>query len=257
MKEIYMDIHSHIIPGVDDGSKSMEQSIKMMDQSYDQGIRVIIATPHFGVVNYDYDLGYAKAALRELKLETEKRHPDLKIFMGNEIYYTQGIAEDLLAGKAKSLAGTAYVLVEFNTGVEADMISRAIDEFNLNGYKPIIAHAERYECLEGSEAAVRELIDRGAYIQLNCRSILGGRNPGAGRKKRKTGFSLEDRAKWCRKLLEADLVHFIASDCHDEGNRAPIFKDAVSTMLRWIGEEKTLQIVNRNIISLIRNEAID
>lgn len=254
MKEIYMDLHAHIIPEVDDGSESMEQSMRMIDQAYSEGVRAIIATPHYGVVNYDYDAQEAQENLRELRREVKKKYPDMNIFMGNEIYYIQGVAEELISGKAKSLANTSYVLVEFNTSIDFGVIERAVDEFTLNGYRTIIAHAERYKCLENYEEGVQELIDRGAYIQINCRSIIGGRNSG---KKRKEGFHLEDRAKWCRKLLEADLVHFVSSDCHDDGRRCPMFKEAVLTMKKWVGEEKTRQIMNGNIIHIIKNEVID
>lgn len=254
MKEIYMDIHTHIIPGVDDGSDSMEQSMEMIEQAYNEGIRVMIATPHYGVVNYDYDGNKAQEALQALRQEVKKIYPDMHLFMGNEIYYTQGIADDLLEGKAKSLAGTSYVLVEFNTAVELDVMKRAIDEFTLNGYRTILAHIERYKCLEDCREAVQELIDKGAYIQLNCRSIVGGKKAGKGRK---GGLSLENRSKWCRKLLEGGLVHFIASDCHDNDRRRPMFRDAIRFMVKWIGKSETKQIVNKNIIHLIKNEAID
>jgi protein-tyrosine phosphatase len=86
MKEIYMDIHTHIIPGVDDGSESMEQSMKMIAQAYDEGIRAIIATPHYGVVNYGYDGNKVQEAFHELRREVKKAYPDMHLFIGNEIY---------------------------------------------------------------------------------------------------------------------------------------------------------------------------
>ncbi len=240
MKEIYMDIHTHIIPGVDDGSESMEQSMKMIAQAYDEGIRAIIATPHYGVVNYGYDGNKVQEAFHELRREVKKAYPDMHLFIGNEIYYTQGIAGDLLEGKAKSLAGTSYVLVEFNTTAEPGLMKRAIDEFTLNGYRTIIAHVERYQCLEENRPAIQELIDRGAYIQINCRSLVGDRNT----------------AKRLKKLLEEGLVHFVSSDCHDSGRRRPMFRDAVRLIVKWIGKEKTKQIVNKNIIHIIKDEVI-
>lgn len=91
-------------------------------------------------------------------------------------------------------------------GVDFATIERAIDEFTLNGYRTIMAHAERYECLENDIELVRELIDRGAYVQINCRSLMGGKN--------KSDFPLDNRAARCRKLTKEGCVHFLAYDAN-------------------------------------------
>lgn len=243
-----MDIHTHIIPGVDDGSDSMKETMEMIKQAYDEDIRVIIATPHYGLLNPDYDPVETKRILADVRKKAGEKYPDLHIVMGNEIYYTPGVADDIALGCAKTLGGTSYALVEFNTGVEYDTILRAIDEFTLNGYRMIIAHIERYRCLEDDVMAVEELISRGAYIQVNCRSLLGGR--------RKSGFSLENRAAWCKKLLRDGCVHFLASDCHSSGVRRPMIKEALDAVRKITDADTVRRITRDNILHLMRDEKI-
>ncbi|MDO4870331.1 MAG: hypothetical protein Q4A65_08630 [Bacillota bacterium] len=254
---IYMDMHAHIIPGVDDGSQSIEESIEMMRQAYQENIRVIIATPHFGLRNPDYDREKAERILDDLRRIASEMFPDLHLFMGNELYYSYGILESLLEGKAKTLAGTKYVLVEFSPDTDYSEIRKAVNEFTWNGYWPIIAHAERCSSLTDHLEAVRTLVDKGAYIQVNCRSFLDG-GSGAKRKRfgRNNGFYLEQRQDWSMKLLNAGLVHFIASDCHSSGMRKPIYQTAVDTIIMQGGEKELLKITKTNILGLIRNERI-
>ena len=244
MKEIIMDIHAHIIPGVDDGSTSMEETMRMIGQAHDEGICAIIATPHYGIVNCGYDSKNAVNIYHQLVERVKIDYPDMTIIMGNEIYYTQGIVEDLIDGKARCLGNTSYALVEFNIWSEFEAIKSAIDEFTLNGFRPIIAHLERYECLKNNIELVEELISRGAYVQINCRSITG------------SGNEIEKRTSWSLELLERGLVHFIASDCHNDNKRRPIYRDAVKCMIEYVGVSETKRIVKSNIISLIKNEKI-
>jgi len=92
-----MDIHTHILPGVDDGSGSMEETLKMLEQAWQEGIRVLIATPHYGKWNPDYNRKEAETVCRQVRERLRTLRPDMKIFMGNELYYTPGVLEDLQA----------------------------------------------------------------------------------------------------------------------------------------------------------------
>ena len=199
----YIDIHAHIIPGVDDGAETMEESMSMIETAYQEGIRAIIATPHYGKWNPDYNKAYAL---------------DMKLFFGNEIFYGAEVIEDLRSGRAMTLGGTDYVLVEFSTEAEYITIAEGLREFVSAGYRPVLAHVERYSSLHGNLKSIRELIENGTYIQVNARSYLGK--------------ITSRRTLWCRRLLDERMVHFIASDCHDAAARKPVMKSAVDEMLR-------------------------
>lgn len=237
-----MDIHTHILPGVDDGAQDVEEMRKMMAQADAEGISVIIATPHYGICNPDYEPAKAQDALKAARKVLREEYPHIRIYMGNELYYSAGIIEDLKSGRAKTIGGTDYVLVEFSTDAAFDQIAAAVRAFSTEGYRPILAHVERYSCLFRELDRVHELIGMGAYTQVNVRGFLAGR--------------FDKRGSWCRNLLKDNAVHFVASDCHNSSRRTPVMRSAVEAMIKTAGEDRVRQIVNTNIIKLIRNEFI-
>lgn len=247
-----MDIHSHIIPGVDDGSQSMNESVKMIEQAYAENVRVIIATPHFGVRNPDYNDKVAVSRLNELKKIVDRKFPGMKLFMGNELYYSVGTLESLQKKWARTLGGTNYVLIEFSTDVEYEKIAKAVEEMRWNGYWPIIAHAERYQCLVEDMDLAEQLVRNGAYIQINARTFMRTKK----KRDKKKRFFLEQNREWSMELLKKGLVHFIASDCHSTGTRRPVYESAVKEIIDQGGEGELRAIVKTNIVKLIRNEKI-
>lgn len=261
----YMDMHTHILPGLDDGSQTMECTKNMLRQAYDEGIRVIVATPHFGIRNPGFKLSEAERVLSETLQVAREIVPDMKIVLGNELFYSDGIVESLNRGEAKTIGGSKYALVEFSTRESREKINKCIRELSWNGYYPLIAHVERYRCLEGDVKAVKELVDQGCVIQVNCRSFMGGTNNNEpepqrrglfGRKQKSDGFFLEDKATWVRRLLSEGLVHLIASDCHDDGLRQPVYRSALEAMEPYTDEDNLNKITKINVLKLIRNERI-
>ena len=292
-KGSYMDMHTHILPGIDDGSQTIGQTTNMLRTAYDEGIRVIVATPHFGIRNPGITIAGAKEALAEAQKKADEITPGIKIILGSELYYSDGIIDSLERGECPTIGGTSYALVEFSTRESRERISQCIQEMVWKGYRPIIAHLERYRCLEGDIEAVRALVDRGAAVQINCRSFLDGAAAAAaraeagsresnvsgsresqsasGRDKKKTllgifgrsekkanrtDFFLERKGDWARALLAEGLVHFIASDCHDDSFRSPVYRTALEAMEGCCSEQILTDISKNNIIKLIRNERI-
>lgn len=270
----YMDMHTHILPGLDDGSQSMEQTVNMLKTAYDEGIRVIVATPHFGIRNPGFRLDEARKVLEEARRKADEITPGLKLLLGNELYYSAGIAESLERGEASTIGGTSYALVEFSTGDSREKIYQCVNELTWKGYRPIIAHLERYRCLEGDVETVRDLVSRGAAVQINCRTFMDGavkNNAGKepARKKglfgilgrsdknaNRTDFFLERKGDWARTLLSEGLVHFIASDCHDDRHRSPVYRTALESMEGYCEEQILRDISRNNAIRLIRNANI-
>lgn len=242
----YMDIHTHILPGIDDGARDMGETMDMIELAYKEGIRIIMATPHYGAWNPDYDKAKAVAACRRVRELIKTRYSDMNIYIGNEIYYNPGIVEDLKSGKALTLGGTSYALVEFAVDESYKIISSGLRSFIMEGYRPIIAHIERYRCLQNDIDRVKELVEMGAYVQVNARSFLSERfDKRAAR-----------RVAWCTELLQNDLVHFIASDCHSCGKRSPIMETAVVKLLELADRETVYRIVHTNVIKLMQNKYI-
>lgn len=238
----YIDIHSHIIPGVDDGAENFEESMDMIETAYQEGIRVMIATPHYGKWNPDYNKEYAIGRFRELCSRVKVVHPDMKLFFGNEIYYGTGVVDDLRNGRAMTLGGTDYALVEFSPEAEYQKIYDGLREFINAGYRPVLAHAERYRCLRNDLKGMKAVIDMGVCIQINAGTFLGK--------------LFGKQTSWAKRLLDERMVHFIASDCHNAGSRKPVMKTAVEEMMRVAWDDIVEDVVYTNIVKLVKNELI-
>ena len=208
----YFDVHTHIVPGVDDGSDSLEESLEMISQMREQGVLNIVATPHYP----DGKTEKIKDAFDMLKKSVEDKYPDMKLYLGNELLNGPGVIEALKNKTALTIADTKYILVEFLPGDSERKIYNALREYILAGYIPIVAHVERYEALHKNYDFLDEIINLGAYIQINTESLVGG--------------LFDRRAAYCRKLLENGYVHFLGSDCHGAERRKPLMKGAIEKL---------------------------
>lgn len=238
----YIDIHSHILPGIDDGPESMEETVLMLRQAKQQGISTIIATPHYicGAKNIPAErLEEVKEKVQE---EAVRIDPEFKILLGNELYYCESILEELSQNKALTLAGSRYVLVEFSIDESYKAVYQGLKKLVLAGYAPIVAHVERYLCIKQNEELIRELIKLGAYIQLNSRSLQGG------------FFNKE--AVYYRKLLKNGFIHLIATDSHDNMGRAPKMKDIMKGLRKTADDKLLEQIFLCNPVKITEDKYI-
>lgn len=241
--ENFFDIHCHIIYGVDDGSKTMEQSMNMLKIAYDEGTRNIIFTPHYHKGYYKADRTLVKEHFAKLRQEVAKSFPTMSLYLGNEIYFAEDSLEDLEKNLIFTLADSRYVLLEFSTSVEFSYIMKAIRGALQYGYIPIIAHVERYSCLLEDIDLIEEMTDQGAYIQINASSVTGEN----GRKTK----------SFVKKLLKYQWVSFIATDAHRDDKRAPKLRDCVSYVEKKFGEEYANKIFVENPGCIIKNEYIE
>ena len=195
-----IDIHTHIIPFVDDGSSSLEDSLAMVKHELDIGVDTIICTPHHIKHRYEKSVEEIKTNFNLLKAEVEKQNLPVKLLLGQEICYTH--REDILSflneGKLLTLNNTKYVLLEFSFTREPEDITDIIYNFSIKGYKVIVAHIERYEWI--SLDKVVNLKNEGALIQINSGSLVG-----------QTTWK---EKRFVKKLLKRNLVDIIASDVH-------------------------------------------
>lgn len=238
----YFDIHAHILPGVDDGASEMNQTIRMLKLAASEGITTIIATPHYvcGKNNPDTD------HLEKLRCQVQEAaaciNKDFKILLGNEIYYSESVIEDLKRKKALTLAGSRYVLVEFSVYDKYTAIYHGIGKLINQGYMPVLAHMERYICLQRKPDLISELVEAGCYISVNSASLIGG--------------ALNMEAVYIRKLINMGLVHFIGSDCHDDRTRIPVMKTAVKHLIKRCSAEIIESIMYVNPSKILENTYI-
>lgn len=234
----YADIHTHILFNVDDGAQTQEESLAMLDVAYQTGTRAVFFTPHTGNSGFCYER--ANEHLLQLKPLIIERYPDLKIYGGSEILFSALTLELLLSKQVPTLADSSYPLIEFDPAVFYGDMMDAVRQLANNGFTPIIAHAERYECMH--PALAYQLIDMGAYIQLNARSVLGKH----GRKVKRI----------CKHLLQGHLVHFIASDAHNAVIRSPDLSECAAYIEHRFGEEYVQELFCDNALAVVNNQII-
>ncbi len=237
-----IDIHCHIMPGVDDGSPDMATSLEMLKIADKNGITHLILTPHHKPMHHNVSPEHNVLYRKKLQEAAKEAGIRAKLFSGNEIYYSDETMEELLQGKICSLAGSDYVLVEFHPTNPFKAIQNAMNRVQASGYIPIVAHVERYSDIVEKPERVGDLIDMGCLIQVNASSIMG-----------KYGFGI---SHFTKKLLKENYVHFIASDAHDTGRRAPKLLECREYVERKYGEEYAKKLFFTNPANVIRNETI-
>lgn len=241
LKSGYIDIHTHILPGVDDGAKDIDMTSKMLQIAYEQGVRSIIATPHFQlgkkVTKEDLTVAYKK-----VQQEIESLGLDINLYLGNEIMYQEGCLEAVKDGSALTLAGSRYVLIEFGYEVSYKTIYRGMQQFIQAGYLPIIAHVERYSALRKKENYINDLIELGCYIQMNGKSLMGG--------------PFNKFSSWCKHLVKNGYVHFIASDCHNETERPPMLGDCINRFEKRKDDYELCRLTINHPSYIINNQVL-
>lgn len=199
-----IDIHSHLLYGVDDGAKSIEESIEMLEAAKKQGIDSMILTPHYRRGMFAYQNETIEAHLADL-VEVAKEI-GIRLYLGTEFHVNSSIIEYLKNERCRTLAGTEYVLAEYSHDTEYGYMRSSVQELLFCGYVPIIAHVERYDALRESLERIEALREMGAMIQVNADAVLG-----------MNGFKIKSYVK---KLLKKGYVDFVASDSHGISERA-------------------------------------
>lgn len=234
-----IDFHSHILPGIDDGAKNLEQSIAMVNEAKKVGFTKIISTSHY-MENY-YECNEKNR--KELLEQVQKNVNGIELCLGNEIYITNNIIELLQNGQASSINGTKYVLFEFPLITtrpmnDKEVIYRLVE----NGYIPIIAHPERYPFIQENPDYLFELEEMGALFQANYGSIIGI----YGLKAKKT----------LKILLKNNLVSFFGSDVHRPEQVYNKMPKIIKKLKKIISNEEFEEFTEINPEKVLKNENI-
>ena len=173
----FIDLHSHTLFGVDDGSKDFAMTKSMLKIAYDDGIRAICFTPHFKIYKFhsDEDVeSYNETIVNNFNLITDfakTEFPDLDLFLGNEIMFHSDISNSLISKKCRELSDGRYILVEFMPDVNGFDLKNSLTNLLRKGYRPILAHIERYDALTKHFSLLVELKELGVITQVNARTI--------------------------------------------------------------------------------------
>ncbi len=226
---MYADIHSHVIWGVDDGAETKEETIWMLRAAVADGIDTIICTPHMTPGVYEFPEETFRAHFREAEEYIAQEKLNLKLLQGAEILYTDSTPRLIREGKAATLAGSRYALIEFSPTHTKEFIFNAVQKIAGTGTIPVIAHMERYPAIGKTDEA-RELKRRfRALIQINARSLT-----------RKQPFF---RRKFFDSLFREGICDFIATDTHSMEGRGTCMTAGMNAVKEKYGE-KTAERLN-------------
>ncbi len=225
-----IDIHCHILYGVDDGAEDVAVSRKMIDRMAEIGVTDIITTPHFRHHMFAYPSEQIEEVFHIIKEYAATKQ--INLYPGCEYHVDHDIFDNLASRRVHSMADTSYVLTEYSYSSDLDRILHYTQELIMRGWQPIIAHVERYEVFQRKPLLIEEVIDVGALIQVNANAVLG-----------LDGRGLKKTAK---KLLDHGLVDFIASDAHDLDERSTHMDECFAYIRKKYGDETAQVLFEEN-----------
>lgn len=234
------DMHCHILPEVDDGARSDSMALRMLRQAMEQGITAVFLTPHCQPDRWQYDpqdLRRRAAALRALAREQEI---PVEIYLGTEVRWSPSVPDRLAEGRCLTMADTDYVLVEFSTGDPLARIEKAVYSLLTAGYRPIIAHAERYESLRRAIRQLEDWVEDGVLIQCNASALAG-----------QDGMMT---TMFVTKLMKRGLIHLVGTDAHTDRWRKPELQPCVQALEKKYGPEQVEELLVDNPRRLLRGE---
>ena len=238
-----IDFHSHIIPNVDDGSKSVEETFELLKEAKEAGFSGIISTSHYMEGYYETDAAERSVWIKAISENLGKKDIDLKLYLGNEVYITKNIINLLETGKATSINNSNYVLFEFPMNSKPmDMYDIIYDMLECK-IVPILAHPERYSFVQKDPNLIYDLIQKGVLMQSNYGSILG--------------MYGEKAEIIVRKFLENNMVHFLGSDVHRVGSVYPRIQSSLKEIEDIVGEDKLDEISTVNPELVLENKGIE
>lgn len=239
-----IDIHSHILPGVDDGAQTMEESMEMIRAAKDQGFKGIILTPHY-ITNTKFEskVKENKVILTALKKAVYDAGIDLFLFLGNEVCYRVDTLDFIDQDDYATMNDSRYFLIETKSHL-ADLYNfeAFLFKLQLKGYTPIIAHPERYDFVQKNPNVLANLVEHGSLAQMNIVSLAG-----------LYGTSARETAEI---IITHNMVHFLSSDAHRPMSYEA-FGQAKEIAVDLIGEEQVAILLSENPARVLLDETIE
>jgi protein-tyrosine phosphatase len=223
-----IDIHAHVLPGVDDGARDEQAALEMLRAAADDGIGTLVATPHSHWAD-GYDIPAAVARLSEL---ASAHDIDIEILPGSEVRIAADLIEQHEHGKLRTLNDTQHLLLELYFAHEwrIEVVERVISRLQEAGVRPILAHPERYPFVVIEPKVIERFVALGVPIQINALSL--------------SGYHSEASRRTALALLEAGLVHIIASDAHSARWRPPQLRQALDEIATLHGQDYVTRLLD-------------
>ena len=234
-----IDVHSHLLYGIDDGSKSIDESISIIKYLNEIGIKDIIITPHYiNYSSYNSTKENNLMLLSKLKEEIKKNNINTNLYLGNEIYIDENISELIKNNIISSLNDSKYLLIELPMSGEKENYIDIFSDLINEGYIVVLAHPERYTSFQKDFNKIYELNDIGVLFQCNIGSIIGeyGKSP----------------KKVLKRMLKEDLVFMFGTDIHHKKDDNNFLDKAKKKLKKYISEEKLDDLLENNAKKIIK-----
>jgi len=239
-----IDIHAHIMPGIDDGAANLTESLMMLRAAAEHGVHTIVATPHCNTEDFyeNYYDEYYMALFDKLVAEAKAENIPVKILPGMEVYASENILELVKQGRIITLGGSRYILIEFGMEKDLALIDFITDELLALGFVPVIAHPERYPYVQRAPQMAGKWLKAGCLIQANKGSILGA-----------FGRYVQNTALY---LLKHNMISFIASDAHGVLQRTTDLSGVFDFLCSNFSLEMAYMLLKDNPARLIENREL-
>lgn len=238
-----IDVHSHILPEIDDGSRSMEETIEMIKQAKDAGFDTIISTSHYMENYYEADVRQRTNLIARVKRKLKEQNIEINIYPGSEIYISENLATLLKQKEASCLRNSQYVLFEFPLNAKPANMKDLIYGIQKIKKIPVLAHPERYSFIQEDPSLLYELIQMGVLMQSNYSSFVG-----------RYGSKAKFLAK---KMLKCNMTHFLGSDCHRKNTTYKEVPEVIKIVDSIAGKEKRIELTQTNPMHIVKKEKFE
>ena len=237
------DLHTHILPNIDDGARSIDETFNLIKEAQEAGFDNIVLTSHYKENYYETNMPEREVWLKAIMQNLQIKNIDTNLYLASEIYISENIMQLLEEEKASTINNTSYVLFELPKKEEPENLYETIYSLQQNKLVPILAHPERYEYVQKEPEIIYDLIQKGVLIQVNYGSILGHYGKAA--------------QLIAQKLLQNNMVHFLASDVHRQNTIYKEIPKILEILSGIIGEEKLEKLTTTNPELAIHNKRIE
>lgn len=238
-----IDFHTHILPNIDDGARSIEETIQLTQEAQKVGFEAIIATSHYMEGYYETDVPEREVLINILYQKLQEEKSNMKLYLGNEVYLSEDMISLLEEGKASTINDTSYVLFEMPLNIEPLNLYHVIHEMKQCKLIPILAHPERYTFIQQDSELIYDLLEQGVLMQANYASIIG--------------YYGSKAQIIVKKFLENNMIHFLGSDVHRPNTIYPRIPEILEKIEQIIGKEKLEELTTINPKLVLQNKRID
>lgn len=235
-----IDLHCHMLPGIDDGARDLATSLEMARMAVADGVSVVACTPHILPGLYDNAGPQIRRATQHLQQALQQEGIPLHLATGADVHMVPDLAAGLQSGRLLSLADSRYVLVEPPHHVAPVRLEDFFFNLLVAGYVPVLTHPERLSWIEVQYPAIQRMVRGGVWMQITAGSLAGNFGRTA--------------LKWANRMLDEGCVHILASDAHDTKVRTPVLSKGRDLAASRVGAEEGQHLVVTRPLAILKNE---